>query len=448
MNQIFNYLNQINYINFFKQEMTRFLSLEKKVNRVATILLGGIFSFTLIYFLYRRFRFKSHSHLNKEENRQAQETEKTQKQAQITLEGKNTVASVNQREKELFSSMKMTLNSHEVSTTEMDQKAFSDYLLSHPEAIMQNKILLQHTVCKNNNYPSTIRYHQVMPPQNFEKEMQQMSLNKLPACKVTYTSELFDYLCAHHFYPDFAHATCFGGAYRSFGCVQEERLFAEFPELAFLDFKMQGGIHPCVDSYSDDKHITFPPYAKPSPFIIEGISRKFDISKIPYGGDFQKSEAQTIITGIRSVENAPSINIMGLAAVDWRGVKNPKYQRIDLSYHLQTAYIANCSAKMLSDQRGWKDTVIHTAPWGCGAFLNSEKMITALQYLAARMAAVELVFHGVGNGMNLNYTKTDIETIIKWIDELIEQNKSLDDILQILVEKSHQDSTWAPKSKE
>lgn len=329
--------------------------------------------------------------------------------------------------------------------SDVDEDAFNQYLFSHPKLLSQNKTLLEQTVCQATCLSTDISYHHFeLSAAEFEQLLDSVPTEKVNGI-ITCVEHWFDYLIPNHFFIDFAHATSFGGAYRSYGCVQEERMFAEFRALAILDFKTKNGIHPCIDSYAEGGHSKYPPNAKPHPFIIEGIERQFDISKAPYGGNFQKATQEAIIKGIVKVEKPVPVNIIGLAAVDWRGVKNPKYKLEDLIYHFEAAYLANRGAKQLSEQRGWSETVVHTAPWGCGAFLNSEKMITALQYLAAHTADVDLVFHGVGNPMNPHYTQDDIDQTIQYISQLVQEEKSIRQILEILLEKSQSDPTWSPK---
>lgn len=330
-------------------------------------------------------------------------------------------------------------------TSIVEEAAFHKYLLSHPRLLPQIKILLERTVCQAASSSRDIHYHHFAPSaEGFDQVLNAVPSEKANG-KITCVKHWFDYIDANHFYIDFAHATSFGGAYRSYGCVQEERMFAEFRALPLLDYKTKNGIHPCVDSYETGGHKKYPPHAKPHPFVIEAIERQFDISGTPYGGSFQKATQEAIVKGIVKVADPVPVNIIGLAAVDWRGVKNPKYQLADLIYHFEASYLAYEGAKTLSAQRGWKETVVHTAPWGCGAFLNSEKMMVALQYLAAYHSGVDLVFHGIENPMNPHYTEDNVNDIIADISQLIQEKKSVQQILEILLEKSESDPTWSPK---
>lgn len=368
----------------------------------------------------------------------------TTKEKPFTPDIEKAAKSVKMMHPKEIPNISVKLKSHTI-TNELDEKAFTKYLFSDFGLRKQNKILLENTVCLATPLSKNLTYHNVIPAEHHLEAIMKASLGS-KISKITCVTNWFDYTQPNHFYIDFAHATSFGGAYRSFGCVQEERMFAEFRDLAVLDFKTQNGIHPCTDSYDSEGHSTYPPKAKPSPFIIESVHRNFDISNTPYGGPFQKASQETILKGIVKVVDPLPVNIIGLAAVDWRNVTNPKYQLEDLTYHFEAAYLANRGAKEISNLRGWKEVAVHTAPWGCGAFYNSEKMITALQYLAARAADVDLVFHGVGNPMNPHYTQENITEIFGWIEKLIEEKKSIKQILQILLEKSLLDNTWRPKN--
>jgi hypothetical protein len=328
--------------------------------------------------------------------------------------------------------------------TEVDEVAFKKYLFSDSQLRPQNKFLLEQTVCLATCPAANVTYHHAILAENDLDTLLTTTLGKEKS-KISCVSNWFDYTEPNHFYIDFAHSTTFGGAYRSYGCVQEERMFVEFRTLAVLDFKTKNGIHPCVESYNTEGYRHYPPKAKPSPFIIEAIHRQFDISRTPYGLAFQRATNETIQKGIFQVTEPVPVNIIGLAAVDWRGIANPKYKIEDLIYHFEAAYAANKGAKEVSTQRGWKETVIHTAPWGCGAFLNSEKMMTAIQYLAARMAGVDLVFHGIGNPINPHYTQKNVDQIFAWISNLLDENKCAREILEILLDTSLSDLTWASK---
>lgn len=336
--------------------------------------------------------------------------------------------------------------SYQIPTTHQP-KAFHNYLLSDHQLLPQNKILLENTVCQSDISNTSLTYHIFTPHQSSLETILNAPLKMSSSIELSCIPEWYDYTQSNDFFIDFAHATSFGGAYRSYGCVQEERMFCEFPSLALLDYKTQNGVHPCVDSYTNGGHRHYPPFAKPAPFIVESVHREFDISRTPYGGRFQTASEETILQGIVKVQSPVPVNIIGLAAVDWRGCRNPNYRLNDLTYHFEAAYLANIGAKQLSTQKGWGSTNVHTAPWGCGAFLNSDKMMTAIQYLAAQTAGInKLTLHGVGNPMNPDYNQQNIDDIVLYVSLLIQDGKSPKEILQDLLQLSYKDNSWAPKS--
>jgi hypothetical protein len=330
---------------------------------------------------------------------------------------------------------------------EINRKGFNDFLLSHHQLTSENKVLIQNTLCKAKQLPNDINYFNVKASNDQLMQIRNLSLTENPLNKPNFRVEKawFQYDEADHFYIDFAHSTSLGGAYRSYGCVQEERMFVEFASLAILDFITQNGVHPCVDK-DGVSHNTYPPEALPTPFIVERIKRDFDITKVPYANDFKKANVATITQGIAEAMEAVPVNIIGLAAVDWRGVntEDRKYNLSQLLYHFDAALLGNKGAQALVKGKIERAT-IHTAPWGCGAFLNSEKMLTAIQYLAAKTADVEIVFHGIGSSMNPLYNEKMIKEIVNDIEQALLQKQTPQEILESLLTRQDLDLTWAPK---
>jgi len=113
---------------------------------------------------------------------------------------------------------------------------------------------------------------------------------------------------------------------------------------------------------------------------------------------------------------------------------------------LTAAYLGFAGARKSHDGQNITETVVHTADWGCGAFKNNEKVITAIQYLAARMAGVKLVLHAVGlNPNKTNYTEEAVDGSIQFVNDLIEKDKTPNEILKAILEKSKNDTTWSMK---
>lgn len=333
------------------------------------------------------------------------------------------------------------------NSSNVNPRDFARHILSDRQLIRPVRTLLENTVLIDSSTPHEIRSHTVFPKEGLNglNRLRQGNPFRQRSSRISCDQNWFDYSDPYHFYIDFANGLRYGGGYRSYGCVQEERMFAEFPDLAKLDFLTNGKIHPCIDSYAHGGHRNPPPLALPSPFIVENIFRRFDVSRTPYASAFKNANDSTIKSGISRVTHSVPVNIIGLAAVDFRSSNSGRYTLEDLIYHFNAAYLANEGAKTVSFNQRQKKTVIHTAPWGCGAFLNSEKMMIAIQYLAARASGVDLVFHGINNRMNPDYTEENIKNIISGISDLIDRNNSPQKILEKLLEMSQKDRSWAPK---
>jgi hypothetical protein len=337
-----------------------------------------------------------------------------------------------------------------VVNTKVDKKDFKKHIFKYENAVGRHqllpsiKALLEETVEKTMTEAHDINCHNVNPFSN--QDWLDKPFDPAKKIKMSFDEKFFDYSKKNHFYYDFAHATSFGGASLNYGCVQEELQFKVFPDLEKLAFVTNNGIHPCAPVTIDDGTTHhYPPIAKPSPFIIEGISSEFDLTDVPYGGALRRANPEAVKKAVKRVKEPVPVNIIGIAAKDWREEKKREYSFDDLVYHCEATFLAGLGAKKLAEQNKLKETVIHTAPWGCGAFENSEDMITAIQYLSARMSGVDLVWHGVEHHVNPTFTKEKITRICNGISELIDMGKTPREILNVLVIKSSKDKAWQPK---
>lgn len=252
----------------------------------------------------------------------------------------------------------IVLKTQKVSS-KVDEKAFQEYLLSHPDISSQNKdVLLKTTLTAPlHDLQNEITYHNVL----FSKHGLDRVLSGVIQSQPRFPKsvrQFFDYNDVNHYYVDYANAVTFGGNYRTHGNVQEERMFAEFPILPLLDFITNNGIHP-IEIEKENEIPIYPPKAKASPFIIESIYRQFDITKVPYGRIFENLDLDGLIHGV----NQGPLNIIGLAAIDWRFMDGRKYEMEHLQYHFEAAFLAFNGARMVSEKNGWKETVIHTGSW-------------------------------------------------------------------------------------
>lgn len=327
------------------------------------------------------------------------------------------------KEKDLFpgvTSVKIELNDKTFDYEGMKKYLFSEFedyeklkanppkkLTENEKSLMEyppreaNKALLEASY-RNFILPEHITYHLVQP----ENKVNEIWEQPIPAQKIQleFRKEFFKYDEENHCYIDFAHATTFGGAYRTFGCVQEERMFCEFGELAILDFmtKDSGSVHPCVDK--DGGHEGYPPDTEPQPFIVEGIRATNNLDGVKYGGALHKMTPDAVKAGVKPLADSPPVDVLGIAAMDWRNVEgnNRKYTIEQIKYMFGAAYLGFDGANKIAQARGQPKAIVHTAPWGCGAFQNSFNTIIAIQCLAAQIAGVDLVFHDVKDSTPFN----------------------------------------------
>ena len=184
------------------------------------------------------------------------------------------------------------------------------------------------------------------------------------------------------FWVDFANAHHFGGGFRSSGNVQEERMFDEFPSLPDLAYVLRDS-KAILPVTSGDV---------PEPFLVTSLSRRWDVSKVPYGKKLDSTSPEEVRDSVITPPKPYAVaHIIGLAALDYsKGGNQSRYSMEDLKYHVQAALLGDLAARQYN---GSSQVIIHTGKWGSGAFKNSVKMLTALQILAAEMA-----FNGLSPG--------------------------------------------------
>ncbi|NGX54342.1 MAG: hypothetical protein K1000chlam4_01068 [Chlamydiae bacterium] len=298
---------------------------------------------------------------------------------------------------------------------------YSSWILGKPHSEKKGRVL-ELTLLKRPLVNKEIAFYQITQPDELFAALLSQKLPKAQEFSTTY--KWYTYESANHFYVDFAHPSVFGGGFRGFGNVQEETLFCEFPTLPELAFATRD--HPIHASKAND----------PTPFIIPNLKREVVLRDL-YGQALEQIALDDITSRIEKLDpqKEPAVNIIGMAAIHWAGDEN-QYQAHDLKYLLKAAYLGFYGAKQLVP-----NATIHTAPWGCGVFLNSEKTLTVIQTLAAVMAEVDLVFEGLGNPSNPNYTTEFVEEAKK----LVMGKSSAEEVLQAILEHQEKDRSWSPK---
>jgi len=306
-----------------------------------------------------------------------------------------------------------------------------------------NRAMFEHTVMKT-SAPGRIAYHTIKAENKVENVWNKKI--ELPKKSVSLIPDFFKYDRPNECFVDFAHALSFGGGVFSTGCVQEERMFWEIPALTYLAFMTDssGGVHPCVDK-DGISHKTFPPVAQPQPFIVEGVHAEFDISKVPYGSPMWKLKEEEIKKGIKPLNTKIPVDVLGLAAIDWRGVKNPKYSKEQLQYMFGAAFLGFDGANKIARKRSQAHAVVHTGQWGCGVFANSKNMLIAIQYLAARASGVELALHAVSSS-DQYFNEANIKKIMNEIDQKIQTGHSIATIMDDYLKLQETSSAWTPAS--
>jgi len=176
--------------------------------------------------------------------------------------------------------------------------------------------------------------------------------------------------------------------------AQDELQVAEHPALGSLrDALAEAG----QEARTEDRH-------GPTPVTVTGVQRRVALETAPnaaagrprglYGNAFASANLAQVRSGAVALTPPTLSNILALAAPS--GGYGP-YTDQDLQGTLRTAYSGFAAAAREGGRLLGRPvrTVIHTGFWGCGAFGGNRTVMTILQALAADLAGVDLVFHGV-----------------------------------------------------
>lgn len=114
----------------------------------------------------------------------------------------------------------------------------------------------------------------------------------------------------------------------------------------------------------------------------------------------------------------------------------PVYERQHLELMLTKAYCGFASARHDPDVGG--ESLIATGSWGCGAFLNNERVMFVVQSLAASLAGVTLTHHDLGDGL-------DLAPAIALVERLVAQRRTVAVGLAELEALCASDAGWRSK---
>ncbi len=160
---------------------------------------------------------------------------------------------------------------------------------------------------------------------------------------------------------------------------------------------------------------------KPTPVVIVGQVKDFNNANLPYGwgGAEWDAAADSMIK-----DCAPTtFNELAIAANNLgRNYGSDTEQSVKALFN--NALAGFQLAKKVADAEH-KSCKIKTGLFGAGAFHNSPEFSIAMQYLAARIADVEIEFCGIGRDKHAH-----VEQIFERVDEMISSEMSLDDIVK------------------
>jgi hypothetical protein len=184
-------------------------------------------------------------------------------------------------------------------------------------------------------------------------------------------------------------------AYGSSLLAQDEMQVLEHPILGSLREALGGDSRP---SGTADAR------GRPTPVTVTGAQRCCSLATRPdpsagrphglYGNAFACAPVEDVLAATRIIVPPTRSNILAMSApACGRG----PYTVAQIELISTTAYTGFLAAREESRSLAGSTarTVVHTGFWGCGAFGGNRILMTMLQVLAADLAGVDLVLHGV-----------------------------------------------------
>lgn len=174
-------------------------------------------------------------------------------------------------------------------------------------------------------------------------------------------------------------------------------------ELQVLEHPALGSLRDCLDALGS-RGMTEDLQGRPTPVTVAGVQRRCVLHTAPdpaagrpgglYGNAFGRADAEQVARATEVLLPPTCSNILAIAAPS--GGSGP-YTSGDIEGVLGTAYSGFAAAALESERilGPGARTLVHTGFWGCGAFGGNRMLMTILQALAADLAGVDLVFHGV-----------------------------------------------------
>lgn len=140
-----------------------------------------------------------------------------------------------------------------------------------------------------------------------------------------------------------------------------------------------------------------------SPILLEGVPRfcAIDTEGI-YGLHFRDAWEATIREKVSRLTPPTVSNILAMSAP--QGARGAKYSEELIERIFRTAF-SGFRATVLASA----EVTVHTGFWGCGAFGNNRRLMTAIQLLAAGAAGVEKLVFWIPNPAFLAHFQVGLE---------------------------------------
>lgn len=217
-----------------------------------------------------------------------------------------------------------------------------------------------------------------------------------------------------------------GGAWLSYGMVQEEKLFIERFDYGAL----------CARSLVEMDDPTSAPLASPfsmhpnEAWVLRGGVR---FAEIGWYGRTPKDALQKfkLVDPREDQETCPTIIAIDAIKADFE-----TYDKAHIEMMIRKAYIGFVAAS--SDPDLGKERSIATGSWGCGAFYNNECVMFVVQTLAANMANVQLTYHVLGDGKRL-------APAFAFLEDVLLTKVSVSEAIDKLAELCSSDLNWKTK---
>ena len=166
---------------------------------------------------------------------------------------------------------------------------------------------------------------------------------------------------------------------------------------------------------------------KPTPVVIVGQIKDFTgTDSLPYGWKEDQWKKSPDLM-IKPCDPPTTFNELAIAANDLGGQYGGDTKE-SVESLFNNALAGFKLAKEVADEEG-KSCKIKTGLFGAGAFHNSPEFSIVMQYLAARIADVEIEFCGIELGK-----KPCVQDIFSRVDEMISSEMSLDGVVKELLE--------------